>query len=93
MRALGGIPPVDKKFAQFILNDRKVLRFKARQPSCTAKDFAVLPGVLFVQGYWDDHTPYGTSNWDREWQLVSCRSCLAFFPPLRILFHPPLLFG
>ena len=28
-RALGGIPPVDKKFAQFLLNDRKVLRFKA----------------------------------------------------------------
>lgn len=28
-RALGGIPPVDKKLAQFLLNDRKVLRFKA----------------------------------------------------------------
>ncbi|CAK9020015.1 unnamed protein product [Durusdinium trenchii] len=28
MRALGGIPPVEKKFAQFLLNDRKVLRFK-----------------------------------------------------------------
>lgn len=28
-RALGGIPPVDKKLSQFLLNDRKVLRFKA----------------------------------------------------------------
>eukprot|EP00434_Breviolum_minutum_P035511 symbB.v1.2.031437.t1/scaffold3650.1/size52688/1 len=27
-RALGGIPPVDKKLSQFLLNDRKVLRFK-----------------------------------------------------------------
>ncbi|CAE7443368.1 efhc2 [Symbiodinium natans] len=27
-RALGGIPPIDKKLAQFLLNDRKVLRFK-----------------------------------------------------------------
>jgi len=29
-RALGGIPPVDKKLAQFLLNDRKVLRFKVQ---------------------------------------------------------------
>jgi len=27
-RAMGGIPPIDKKLSQFLLNDRKVLRFK-----------------------------------------------------------------
>lgn len=73
MRALGGIPPVDKKFAQFLLNDRKVLRFKARPLKA--------PFEVLAEGYWDDHTPYGTSHLARE---PSARR-------LRILFHPALL--